>query len=145
MQNAAAKAIDWSEQGLLPDTVIRHGIKRLLKKRIGELRTDDCQYLAERKAEFITSMNTSEIAPLAYKANEQHYEMPTEFFIKVLGSLNKYSACYWDSNVTELDVAETSALQMTCEHAGLQDGHRHPGVGLRLGFADTVDGQTLPQ
>ena len=123
MQNTAAKAIDWSEQGLLPDTVIRHGIKRLLKKRIEELQTDDCQHLAERKAEFITSMNISEIAPLPFKANEQHYEMPTEFFLKVLGSKNKYSACYWHSNVTDLDVAEASALHITCEHAGLQDGH----------------------
>ena len=26
MQNTATKVIDWSEQGLVPDTVIRHGI-----------------------------------------------------------------------------------------------------------------------
>ena len=122
MHNAATKAIDWSEQGLVPDTVIRHGIKHLLKKRIAELDTDDCQFLAERKADFIHSMRFSEIAPLPFKANEQHYEVPTEFFLKVLGSQNKYSCCYWDNDLTDLDVAETSALQITCEHADLQDG-----------------------
>ena len=105
MQNAAAKAIDWSEQGLVPDTVIRHGIRRLLKKRIDELHTDDCQLLAERKADFIRSMHASAIAPLPYKANEQHYEVPTEFFLKVLGSQGKYSCCYWDNATTDLDLA----------------------------------------
>ena len=30
MQNASAKAIDWSEQGLVPDSIIRHSIKHLL-------------------------------------------------------------------------------------------------------------------
>ena len=122
MLNAAAKAIDWSEQGLVPDSVIRHGIKRLLKNRIAELSTDDCQLLAERKADFIESMNLAAIAPLPFKANEQHYEVPTEFFLKVLGRQNKYSCCYWDTDVHDLDKAESSALQATCEHAGLQDG-----------------------
>ena len=122
MQNAAAKAIDWSEQGLVPDSVIRHGIKRLLKKRITELGTDDCQLLAERKADFIHSMNLSAIAPLPFKANEQHYEVPTEFFLKVLGSQNKYSCCYWGADTSDLDAAETSALQTTCENAALEDG-----------------------
>jgi cyclopropane-fatty-acyl-phospholipid synthase len=119
---AAAKAIDWSEQGLVPDTVIRHGIKRLLKKRIEQLNTDDCESLAERKTDFINSMRTSAIAPLPFKANEQHYEVPTEFFLKVLGSQNKYSCCHWDDGVGDLDAAETRALQATCEHAGLEDG-----------------------
>ena len=119
---AATKAIDWSEQGLVPDTVIRHGINRLLKKRIEQLNTDDSESLAERKTAFISSMRTSAIAPLPFKANEQHYELPTEFFIKVLGSQNKYSCCHWDDGVDDLDAAETRALQATCEHAGLEDG-----------------------
>jgi len=89
MQNAAAKAIDWSEQGLVPDTVIRAGIKRLIRKRLADLRAHDCETLAEQKADFIQSMGQSAIAPLSFKANEQHYEVPTEFFLKVLGAQNK--------------------------------------------------------
>jgi len=64
MHNAATKAIDWSEQGLVPDTVIRHGIKRLLKKRINDLAVDDCEILAEHKADFIRDMHESVIAPV---------------------------------------------------------------------------------
>ena len=108
MRNAASTAIDWSEQGLLPDTVIRHGVKRLLKKRIAALHTDDCEALAANKAAFIQSMHDSAIAPLPFKANEQHYEVPTEFFLNVLGDHSKYSCCYWGAGTTELDAAETS-------------------------------------
>ena len=145
MQNAATKAIDWSEQGLVPDTVIRHGIRRLLKKRIGDLHTDDCELMAERKAAFIRQMQQSAIAPLSFKANEQHYEVPTEFFLKVLGDQNKYSCCHWDNGVTDLDIAETEALRITCEHAGSAEWNGYPGAGLRLGIVDTLDGQELPR
>ena len=89
MQKAAERAIDWSEQGLVPDTVIRHGIKRLLKKRLAGFNTADCEATADQKADFIQSMHASPIAPLPFKANEQHYEVPTEFFLKVMGSQNK--------------------------------------------------------
>jgi cyclopropane-fatty-acyl-phospholipid synthase len=122
MRNAASTAIDWSEQGLLPDTVIRHGVKRLLKKRIAALHIDDCEALADNKASFIQLMHDSEIAPLPFKANEQHYEVPTAFFLNVLGNHNKYSCCYWGADTTGLDAAEAEALRITCEHAGLDNG-----------------------
>jgi cyclopropane-fatty-acyl-phospholipid synthase len=122
MREAAAKAIDWSEQGLLPDSVIRHGIRRLVRTRLGRLDTENCAIRADRKADFISGMRNSEIAPLARKANEQHYEVPTGFFLNVLGALNKYSCCHWSNGVSDLNRAETEALRLTCEHAGLQDG-----------------------
>ena len=133
MQSAATKAIDWSEQGLVPDRVIRHGIKRLLKQRLDALHTGDCETLAEQKAGFIQSMYKSEIAPLPFKANEQHYEVPTEFFLKVLGVQNKYSCCHWSADSDNLDSAETEALQITCEHAGLQDGMQILELGCGWG------------
>ena len=122
MMNAAAKAIDWSEQGLVPDSVIRHGIKRLLKKRIAELHTDDCQAMARKKHLFVQGMGQSAIALLPLKANEQHYEVPADFFLNLLGNQNKYSCCYWGKGVTGLNTAESESLRITCERAGLQDG-----------------------
>ncbi|MGI9320818.1 MAG: SAM-dependent methyltransferase [Thiogranum sp.] len=137
MQNAAARAIDWSEQGLLPDTVIRHGIKRLLKKRLAELHSRDCEVLADQKADFIQSMGRSAIAPMSFKANEQHYEVPTEFFLKVLGAQKKYSCCHWSDDSNDLDSAEIEALQMTCEHAGLRDGMQILELGCGWGSLTT--------
>ena len=43
MSTASARAIGWVEQGLVPDRVIRAGIRRLLQQRIDELRTEDCE------------------------------------------------------------------------------------------------------
>jgi len=137
MQNAAAKAIDWSEQGLVPDTVIRHGIRRLLRKRLGGLSSHDCEILAEQKAEFIRSMRQSAIAPLPFKANEQHYEVPTGFFLEVLGAQQKYSCCHWSDETRDLDSAEIEALQMTCEHAGLRDGMEILELGCGWGSLTT--------
>ncbi len=122
MRQAAARAINWTEQGLVPDTVIRHGIRRLLKNRIAGLQTDDCELTASRKSDFIRAMDRSVIAPLPDKANEQHYEVPTEFFLAVLGEHAKYSCCHWDEGVDDLNQAEAAALRITCEHAGLADG-----------------------
>ncbi len=122
MENNAARAIDWTEQGLVPDPVIRHGIKRLLKRRLAGLASDDCEALAARKAAFIRDMNQAPVAPLAHRANEQHYEVPAAFFTEVLGKARKYSCCYWGNGASDLDTAEHEALSITCERAGLQDG-----------------------
>jgi hypothetical protein len=37
---ATRRAIDWTEQGLMPDSVIRHGIRRLLKAQLQSLPDD---------------------------------------------------------------------------------------------------------
>ncbi len=56
------------------------------------------------------------------KANEQHYEVPTDLFRLTLGQHMKYSSCYWQDDVIHLDQAEADSLQLTCEHADVQDG-----------------------
>jgi cyclopropane-fatty-acyl-phospholipid synthase len=122
MRNATARVIDWTEQGLVPDSVIRRGIRRLLKQRLDGLQADNCEAAARLKADFIEAMNQSVIAPLPEKANEQHYEVPAEFFLGVLGRHAKYSCCHWDEADQDLDAAEATALRKTCEHAGIRNG-----------------------
>lgn len=122
MENTTARAIDWTEQGLVPDSVIRHGIRRLLKRRLATLTGDDCEASAASKSAFIQMMDQSPLAPVPHLANEQHYEVPADFFTHVLGKSGKYSCCYWDNGVADLDMAEHEALRITCERAGLQDG-----------------------
>jgi len=96
MSFATRQAINWTEQGLVPDSVIRGGIRRLLRARLAQLRADDAQHVAETTASFIAEMHAAPIAPLPRKANEQHYELPPEFFAHVLGPNRKYSCCYSD-------------------------------------------------
>lgn len=122
MHSTAATVIDWTEQGMVPDTVIRHGIRRLLKRRLVSLASDDCELIARRKSAFLSEMDLAPIAPLPRLANEQHYEVPAAFFEQVLGAARKYSCCFWGDAVSDLDTAEQEALRITCKRAGLQDG-----------------------
>ena len=80
MSFAARQAINWTEQGLVPDSIIRSAIRRLLRARLAELRPDDVEHVAQVTARFAESMNGAPVALLPQKANEQHYEVPPEFF-----------------------------------------------------------------
>lgn len=115
-------AIDWVEQGMVPDAFIRAGIRRLLKQRLREIAVDDIGYAAELNEEFANSLWAAPVAMLTEKANEQHYEVPAEFFARVLGVHRKYSSCWWPAGVNTLDDAERASLESSCEHAGLLDG-----------------------
>jgi len=122
MTNAAKTVISWTESGLVPDSVIRTGIRRLNRRRLDEIHASDIERVGDQLASFVERMNCSEVAPLPHLANEQHYEVPAEFFGQVLGTHGKYSSCYWGEGVTTLDQAEVQALEITCERAGIANG-----------------------
>lgn len=126
-------AIDWSERGLVPDYAIRAGIRRLLEARLKEIAAADCATAATIENAFIQHMREAPIALVPELANAQHYEVPAQFFQYCLGKHRKYSACYWDKNTRTLDEAEALALQLTCEHAGLQDGQNILELGCGWG------------
>jgi cyclopropane-fatty-acyl-phospholipid synthase len=128
-----ASAVHWVEQGLVPDRVVRLGIRRLLKQRLSELNDGDVQTTAALTQKFIDDMRQAQIALLPEKANEQHYEVPAAFFADVLGAHRKYSSCYWPEGVNSLGDAEAAALRETCERAGLTDGQSVLELGCGWG------------
>ena len=110
-----------AENGLLPDRLIRFGIRQLDKKRLqaeNHGNQDQQRRILER---FIADMHQSPIAIKTDKANEQHYEVPPAFFEQVLGRHLKYSGCYWPDDVENLDQAEARMLDLTCRRAGLSN------------------------
>ena len=117
-----AKFIDWTERGCMPDKLVRMGIRRLLKKRLAAV--DQGNSVANRKRldALIEEFSNGPLALVPEKANEQHYEVPTELFVKTLGQRLKYSGCYWPEGVADLNQAEEAALAKSCEHAELVDG-----------------------
>ena len=133
MSNRTAAAVHWVEQGRVPDRVVRLGIQRLLKARLVELRDGDAEATAALAEAFVAEMREAPIAPLAEKANEQHYELPAAFFAAVLGPHRKYSSCFWGDRDATLADAEAAALQATCERAGLADGQRILELGCGWG------------
>ena len=122
MQTATHLAINWVEQGLVPDAVIRAGIRRLVKDRLEEIKGDNAAAASNLKDTFIRDMNAAPIALVPDLANQQHYEVPAAFFAQALGVHRKYSSCWWPEGVNTLDEAEAAALAATCERAGLADG-----------------------
>ena len=95
MPITAQTALQWSEQGYVPDKVIRLGIKRLLAERLIEIQHNDCEAMADEENSFIQTMKESPIALVPDKANDQHYEVPAEFFDLVLGRYRKYPYPRW--------------------------------------------------
>jgi len=136
MPDSSAVAVNWVEQGLVPDRVIRLGIRRLLKARLSELHSGDAVATAALTQAFIDELRAAPLALLPEKANEQHYEVPAAFFGAVLGTHRKYSSCYWgegDAAVHTLAQAEAAALQLTCERSGLTDGQQVLELGCGWG------------
>ncbi len=102
--------------GLIPDAVTRFGIRRLLTDRLAQEKDSN------RKESFIAAMREGPLAIHTDAANEQHYEVPTDFYLKVLGHRLKYSSCLWPPEVRDLDSAELAMLDLTVGRAGIQDG-----------------------
>lgn len=120
--HATQLLISLTERGMMPDRLIRLGIRQLLRQRLATLPSGDARKAADYLQRFLAELAAAPIAPVPEKANEQHYEVPAEFFAKVLGQRRKYSSCLWPAGTTSLDEAEVCALEETCRHAGLVDG-----------------------
>jgi cyclopropane-fatty-acyl-phospholipid synthase len=138
------KLIELADRGILPDRLIRFGIRRLDKKRLLDEDRGNERQQQESVERFIDRMRQSPIAVLQHKANEQHYELPPAFFQHVLGRYLKYSGCYWPVGVYSLDQAEAAMLAMTCERAQLTDGLRILELGCGWGSLSLWMAQNYP-
>ena len=118
MRRFAETANTLAETGVIPDLLLRTGIRRLCAERKQQIRSQGNAELAE----FVRMMSDSPVALVPERANEQHYEVPAEFFDLVLGQHRKYSCCYWGADVSNLDEAEEAALGITCQRADIRDG-----------------------
>lgn len=123
-------ATKWAEKRWLPDALIRMGIRKLLAKR---LRDESSTRKVESLSNFVAELKTLPIAIETDKANEQHYELPSSYFHKVLGPRLKYSSTYWPDGVTDLAESEEGMLKLTARRAGIQDGDRILELGCGWG------------
>lgn len=124
-------AIAAAESGLVPDTTLRHGIRTLCERHAVELGRAGAPE-ADIEA-FVRRMRAAPVAPVPEAANLQHYEVPPEFFARILGPHRKYSCCFWDEGARDLGAAEEAALAATCAHADLADGQRILELGCGWG------------
>ncbi|MGC3988803.1 MAG: cyclopropane-fatty-acyl-phospholipid synthase family protein [Chthoniobacteraceae bacterium] len=124
---------DLLQTGLVPDPLIRLGIRHLLGRKI---RTEDLGDVEKQKRAlqtYVADLKQSVIAIKTREANEQHYELPAVFFQKCLGPNLKYSSGFWPDGVDTLGKAEETMLALTCERAELADGQRILELGCGWG------------
>jgi len=130
---------------VLPDALIRLGIRRRLAGTLAPFRKLDCEGRQTLLMQHIASLRNSPIAIATVEANEQHYELPTRFFERVLGRNMKYSSGYWDEGVRDIDVSEERMLKLTCERAGIRDGQRVLELGCGWGSLTLWMARHFPQ
>lgn len=136
-------AVHALEGAPVPDPLSRLGIDWLVARTAKRMAGQP----ADAEAAFALDMAHHPIAENTKEANEQHYELPADFFGLVLGPHRKYSCCLYEPGDT-LGDAEARALATTCERADLRDGQTILELGcgwgsLSLWMAARYPGSTI--
>tara|TARA_R110000850_G_scaffold156_6_gene1157 strand:+ start:29624 stop:30673 length:1050 start_codon:yes stop_codon:yes gene_type:complete len=125
--------IELCERGLIPDVLTRRGMRSLMAGRLRDEADGDGEARSKRFNRFLEELRASPIAIEAPAANEQHYEVPAEFFHKHLGDKLKYSCCLYPQGNETLDQAEELMLNLYIERLGVEDGMRILDLGCGWG------------
>ncbi|MBK9517558.1 MAG: class I SAM-dependent methyltransferase [Anaeromyxobacter sp.] len=133
-----------AERGLLPDLVIRAGIRRLLRQRLREEGRGDEVARHLRLMAWVETCRRSDIAIETAAANAQHYEVPPPFFEQVLGPRLKYSCGLWGDGAEDLATSDEAMLRLTVERAGVQDGMRLLDLGCGWGSLSLYLAERFP-
>ena len=133
------------EKHQLPDFLIRIGIRKICAQRLADETTGDVELQHEKFMRFVELLRQSPIAVETKAANEQHYEVPTQFFQLVLGKHLKYSSGYWKEGVNTLDKSEEDMLLLTCERAELKNGQRILECGCGWGSLSLFMAARFPE
>ena len=115
-----------AESGFIPDTIIKIAARYISNRRLNQ------DFTGDNKDKIINKLSKGVVAEKTYNANEQHYEVPPEFFNFVLGVNLKYSCSLFD-RVDSLDEAEESMLKLYIERAGIKNGHEVLDLGCGWG------------
>ncbi|MET0331185.1 MAG: cyclopropane-fatty-acyl-phospholipid synthase family protein [Dyella sp.] len=129
----ASGLLGLAERRMLPDAVLRQGIRHMCAQRLREEMADGLGKQATRFAERIDMLRHSPVAIHTDAANAQHYELPPAFFALCLGKRLKYSGCYYPRGDESLDQAEEAMLALYGERAELIDGQAILELGCGWG------------
>jgi cyclopropane-fatty-acyl-phospholipid synthase len=107
------------EANVVPDALIRLGIRHLLAETLREKSSPDAETQRAQLLSHIAGLKASPIAIQTRDANEQHYEVPTRFYQLCLGPRLKYSSALFPTGSETLAQAEELMLDLTCQRAEL--------------------------
>lgn len=121
------------EADKVPDFLIRYGIRCQLAQKLRIESRAGVESQQSYLSDLLNRLKTGDIAINTCDANEQHYEVPTEFYQLVLGKRLKYSSGYWPAESTTFDESEEAMLRLYCERAGIEDGQSLMDLGCGWG------------
>jgi cyclopropane-fatty-acyl-phospholipid synthase len=127
------------QNDLVPDTLVRIGIRRLLAQR---LREEEARYVRES---YVADLKTRPLAEHTAAANEQHYEVPTAFYQWCLGPRLKYSSALFPRGDETLAEAEMHMLALYVERGLLRDGQRILELGCGWGSLSLYLAERFPR
>ncbi|KAL3944239.1 MAG: hypothetical protein SGBAC_001682 [Bacillariaceae sp.] len=120
--------------GIVPDFLLRLGIRYRLQDTLITLRAKDAEDEMEAKMKTIEALKTNPTIAIATdEANDQHYEVPAEFYDLCLGPRKKYSSGYWPTKKTTFEESEEIMLDLYCKRAGVKDGMKIVDIGCGWG------------
>jgi len=122
-------------RGWMPDVILRWRIRNSLKDMLSKMDEEDKDYASRIKVEdeFVKEIKNLPIAVHQNFANEQHYEVPADFFRIVLGPYLKYSSCIFKTSSTTLAQAEVDMLELYVERSQMKDGMNLLDLGCGWG------------
>jgi cyclopropane-fatty-acyl-phospholipid synthase len=106
----------------MPDPLMRLGMRHLCTQRLRSESLDRGEAEWQQRRQRLAELRESPVAIETAKANEQHYEVPAEFFRLALGPQLKYSSCLFPQGTETLAEGEALMLDLSCQRADLKDG-----------------------
>ena len=127
-----------AERGLIPDALLRIFIKQFSLARLSEANNE------EAKQSVINSLKNGPIAENTIDANEQHYEVPADYFKAILGPRLKYSCCWFEDESSTLGEAEIMMMESYAERAKIEDGQTILDLGCGWGSLSLFLAERFP-
>ena len=127
-----------TERGYVPDYLIKKAALFLSKRRLAE------SDISKNKETVIQLLSDGDVAEKTVDANDQHYEVPPEFFRKVLGKRLKYS-CSLFNNQTSLNEAEEKMLDLYIQRADIANNQEILDLGCGWGSFSLYAAAKFPE
>ena len=126
-----------TEKGYIPDFLIKKAAIFLSNRRLTE------SDIRKNKENIINILSDGKVAEKTIDANDQHYEVPPEFFRQVLGKRLKYSCSLFNDEIG-LDEAEIKMLDLYIERANISNDQEILDLGCGWGSFSLYAAEKFP-
>jgi len=130
--------------GVVPGPILLAAVRRSVHGRLRREARGGVEAQDERLEALVEEMSSGPIAEGVEAANDQHYEVPPEFFRLILGPRLKYSSSLWTGDSDTLEQAEERMLELTCRRALIEDGMEVLDLGCGWGSLTLYAAERFP-